>query len=378
MARKNNKDRGVVEIPKGSGVYWVDTYGPELPRGKRIRRKFGEGKEAKKKAEAFYKAHREKVQLARDRPDLADQLFPKPKVTETPVTLAEVITTYRPDFERKASRKNLLAYADKWTEVAGDIPIREISREHAKLRQAALLDRGLKPASVNRDLAFIKMVTARAFDEGLIDRNPLARFKNLPENNIRHRWLNWAEEDRIAAVMAPEDFEIVAFALDVGLREKELFTLSFAQVNFAEPGWVTITKAKGNKSRVVSLTPRALAILQRRYENRTSPFVFPNKVGKPMDPQNFINRKFYPALRAAGLEPGEETPDGVTFHTLRHSCGSRMALANVSLQKIGKVLGHARSSTSERYAHLQQDSVREATAALVRDPAQKSHLKAVK
>lgn len=383
MARKDNKDRGVVDVPKGSGVWWVDTYGPELPRGKRIRRKFGEGKEAKKRAEAFYKAHREKVRLARERPDLADQLFPKPKLTEKPLTLGEVIATYRPDFERKASRKNLLAYADKWTAMAGDIPIGEISREHAKLRQAALLDKGLKPASVNRDLAFIKMVMARAFDEGLVERNPLARFKNLVENNIRHRWINEAEEDRIEAVMRPEDFELVAFGIDVGLRELEQFHLSWPQVNFADGGWVTITKAKGNKSRVVSLTPRALAILERRYATRKSAFVFPNSVGKPTNPQNFINRVFYPALRAAGLEPGErhpdgqDNPDGIVWHTLRHTCGSRMAIAGVSLQKIAKVLGHSRTTTSERYSHLQPDSVREATSALIRKPGS-SHLRAVK
>lgn len=369
MARKDNlEDRGLYEHPKGSRVWWVLWYDH---RGKRHRKKIG----TKTAARHFYQKMKGQVNLIKERPELAEQLFPTRKKG---LTLGEVIASYLPDFEKKASSANLLAYAAKWTKLLGDLPINEVSREHAKKRQAALLAKPVKPATVNRDIAFIKMVLAKALEDGLIAQNPLARFRMLKENNCRDRWVNEAEEDRVESHLTPEGFDLVAIAIDTGLRQAEQFGLAWPQINFAGGGWISITKAKGDKSRTVPLTPRALAILQRRHAARTSSFVFPNKAGKPMDPQNFINRHFYPALEAAGLQAGEATPDGIVWHTLRHTCGSRMALKGVSLQKIGKVLGHSRAETSARYSHLLPESSREAVSALIRDEDSRGGLRLVK
>ncbi|HXV99467.1 MAG TPA: tyrosine-type recombinase/integrase, partial [Anaerolineae bacterium] len=50
----------------------------------------------------------------------------------------------------------------------------------------------------------------------------------------------------------------------------------------------------------------------------------------------------------------------VTPHTLRHSFAAHKLSQGKSLQDIQKLLGHANISTTQVYAHLTQESEREA------------------
>jgi integrase len=74
-------------------------------------------------------------------------------------------------------------------------------------------------------------------------------------------------------------------------------------------------------------------------------------------PRHDIKRPWAVIVRRAGLE-------GVRVHDLRHSFASFGAAGGLSLPIIGKLLGHARSSTTERYAHLANDPLRRATEAI--------------
>lgn len=240
-----------------------------------------------------------------------------------------------------------------------DLPLTEVSKEHARLRQAARLAKGIAPATINREIDFLKARLQQAVDDEILARNPLARFKKLPEDNMSDRFLLEPEEDRLEAVMAPADFDLVAIAIDTGLRQSEQFKLAWTSVNFENGGWLSIRGAKDEKSRSVPLTARALAILQRLYASRTSAFVFPNSKGRPRSSINFYQRQFQPALAAAGVE-------GVVWHTLRHTTASRLALQGKSPQAIAQILGHSQTKTTERYAHLLPESARATISALER------------
>ena len=52
--------------------------------------------------------------------------------------------------------------------------------------------------------------------------------------------------------------------------------------------------------------------------------------------------------------------DNVRLHDLRHSFASVGAGAGLSLPIIGKLLGHTQAATTQRYAHLAADPVRQA------------------
>jgi site-specific recombinase XerD len=52
---------------------------------------------------------------------------------------------------------------------------------------------------------------------------------------------------------------------------------------------------------------------------------------------------------------------GVRLHDLRHTFASVLASSGTSLQVIGALIGHSHITTTARYAHLVDDSLREAT-----------------
>ena len=65
-------------------------------------------------------------------------------------------------------------------------------------------------------------------------------------------------------------------------------------------------------------------------------------------------QKSWNRIRArAGLED-------VRLHDLRHSYASVGATGGLSLLYVGKLLGHTQASTTQRYAHLAEDPVRQA------------------
>ena len=52
--------------------------------------------------------------------------------------------------------------------------------------------------------------------------------------------------------------------------------------------------------------------------------------------------------------------DGVRIHDCRHTFASHAVMSGLDLYTVGRLLGHADIASTERYAHLEDDHVREA------------------
>ena len=116
-----------------------------------------------------------------------------------------------------------------------------------------------------------------------------------------------------------------------------------------------ILAAKGVESREVPLHPQARrALLQhRQLRHLQGDLVFPwiGEDGKAyyVD-ENRIKHPFRRITRRAGLPT-------IRFHDVRHSFASQSTMRGESLCKIGKLLGHKRPQTAERYARLSPASL---------------------
>jgi integrase len=151
--------------------------------------------------------------------------------------------------------------------------------------------------------------------------------------------------------------DFVLLSLYCGQRKSNLLAMRWEQITQNVPGdaaW-EIPVTKNGKCHKVPLLPEALMVLQdrkRRAKTKAaSPWVFPShgKTGHIKDVKKSWKR----------LRESVNIPD-VHIHDLRRTLGSFMAGANVSLQIIGKALGHKSMAATQVYARLQLDPVRQA------------------
>ena len=81
-------------------------------------------------------------------------------------------------------------------------------------------------------------------------------------------------------------------------------------------------------------------------EGKRSPWVFPSDNPRThADPRNFYRRVYLPKVKELGL-------DGVSWHTLRHTFASRLAMSGATEGTIAALLRHSGTSLVRRYAHL--------------------------
>jgi len=326
MARSSDKKhRGVYEKVPGSGVWWIRY----IVDG-RIRREKVGGKQA-----AINRYEQRKVEAREGR-------LPTPQRNVAFDAFArEYLETVR---ARLRSFATVQIHARRWIKFFGSKALRLILPLMIE-RYVAQREREVSPATVNRELAFVKRVFAVAMENGLVEKNPAKLVKFLGEPSGRVRFLSDEEETVLRAAVGEKDWPVIAFALNTGLRRGEQFNLRWENVNLANRV-LTIPRSKHGGSRHVQLNDTAMAVLRALPSRFHSRWVFPGVAGKtPMNANNFRYRVFDPALRRAKIED-------FTWHDLRHTFASRLVMRGADLRSVQELLGHKTLTMTLRYAHL--------------------------
>jgi integrase len=114
----------------------------------------------------------------------------------------------------------------------------------------------------------------------------------------------------------------------------EQFNLKWAEVDL-ERGILTLPHTKASHIQYAHLNEVAKAILRGFDSWQRSTWVFPSEnPATRMDQWNFYSRVFVPAVQALKLE-------GVTWHTLRHTFVSRLAMSGQAEGTIAALLRHS-------------------------------------
>ena len=223
---------------------------------------------------------------------------------------------------------------------------------------------GFKPAEVDRHRRAIRRLydsEIAALMEALEAREDRLRAERRSGNEWRAQ-RGYALLPSLEGVYADVLRPAVELSLETGMRKGECFELTWKMVDLKNrvirlPGEVT----KSFLSREIPLNSRALAMLRqwKLQQGRSRGYVFGGSGGH----LTTLRKSFSQVLDAAGIAC--VTGEGrVTWHSLRHSFGSRLGDAGVPAGTIKELLGHASLATTQRYLKPSDKSKQAAVEAL--------------
>lgn len=242
---------------------------------------------------------------------------------------------------RAAYRRDL----DRWFEA--DLPL---TVEGAAAYRSWLVER-YAPASAQR-----MFVTVRGFydwlrKQGKVESNPFELLKVPKRDDVAVTVPSDADVARILLGMDrwgedSRDYAIITLLLN-GLRAQEVCDLRWDDLRFMQV-WVMRVVGKGRKERFVPLNDEAQAAVQ--HHQRTSAPVQPEDAmftditGAPIT-RHQVTYVCHKHAKAAGVPPYPP-------HAFRHHYGTRLYRATHDVLGVGRLLGHARAETTQRYARL--------------------------
>jgi integrase len=247
----------------------------------------------------------------------------------------------------------------------------DIERLHRRITDAGHSRRA------NAVKSLLSTVFAAAVDWGYRSDNPCQHVKANVEHR-RERYLSDDELDRLMSeverhraigghwVDSADQIELLVLT---GCRRGELLGMAWSQIEGLDgtrPTWVLPSRStkegqRTGRNKRLPLSEGAAAVLRRRRDERNAggrvvrlhhhDFVFRGGNGKAG--ANRLETDWYILRAAAGIED-------VRLHDLRHSFASFAVAEGLSLEIIGKLLGHSKIATTQRYSHLSDAPLREA------------------
>ena len=208
------------------------------------------------------------------------------------------------------------------------------------------------PGAANRSAPVLSVIMQQAEAWGYRpeNSNPCKGIRRYRQRR-RERFLSFEEYRRLARVLALHkvDYPLHAAAVRLliltGCRKSEIVTLEWS---FYREGKLYLPDSKSGP-RTVWLCAAARDVLDLL--PRSSRWVFP--VGGRRVPWNWLDR-FWNRVRS------EADLNDVRLHDTRHSYASTALLSGETIRTVGRLLGHELASTTLKYAHLSDTTVRDA------------------
>lgn len=222
-------------------------------------------------------------------------------------------------------------------------PVLEITRAYI-CNQLQSLER--RPIMYRTAITYIRAAFNKALMKDKISTNPARYIKTKTAKKVV-RWLTPEETVSLLATLnneKPECRDFFLFLYYTGARSGEVKSLKWEYLSLSERTWLKPAKlTKQARDSYIPLSEDAFEVLMR--QDRTTDLVFPNA---PL-----TISPWYRIIKKAGIQ-------NFRIHDLRHNFASMLVSRGVSLEVIGKLLGHSSYQTTQRYAHLSHDALKDA------------------
>jgi len=224
--------------------------------------------------------------------------------------------------------------------------------------------KNMKPKSVKNIFELLKRIinygVSRQYCGNLNFKIDKIKVDNLKTEDLTPKQL----KKLLEAIDNSQDIQaadMMRLALYTGMRRGEMFKLKWDDIDF-QRGFINIRDPKGGVSQKIPLNEQARHIFEnhpkteitKNNEKEVSEYVFAMPDGKPFTD---IRLGVNPIKEAAGL-PADFRP----LHGLRHTYASMLASSGkVDLYTLQKLLTHKSPQMTQRYAHLRDETLKNAS-----------------
>jgi integrase len=291
----------------------------------------------------------------------------------TEPTLGELAAEYLKDAE---SRKRPRSLRDDRRMVnriinpsLGKLQLKALSKRDVELLHVSLK---ATPYQANRVLALLSAMFNYGVGHKWLVENPASRIQRFPEAK-RECWLTVEQVQKFREALDAYGDQCAANALRLlmltGSRAGEVLKAEWEQFDFVHGVWTKPShNTKQKRVEHIPLNAPALELLQSMKPKGAAGPLFPGATGGA---RVSLRRPWVQACKASGLVVAETVKGKrrmitryrptIRIHDLRHSYASHLVSNGVSLHVVGKLLGHTQAGTTMKYAHLQDEALRDAT-----------------
>ncbi|MCQ8130696.1 phage integrase [Methylomonas rivi] len=200
------------------------------------------------------------------------------------------------------------------------------------------VDRGIQPATLNRELQTLKAVFRELKRLSVIDyESPVQTVRKLKQTGSELSYLTDEQitllSDEVKKSRNSSLYYVVMISLATGARWSEAESL--IHTNCRNGGFYFVN-TKNGQSRFVPVEPFLFDLVFQFLQNQ--PF-----------------QSCHSAFRSALKRTGIKLPSGQLAHVLRHTFASHYVMKGGNLKSLQQLLGHSSLTVTMRYAHLSPD-----------------------
>lgn len=251
------------------------------------------------------------------------------------------------------AKKDIQHRISKYATYLYNFKLSSITKEKMQTLHAKVSKNG--KYTTNRLIETLSAIFNKGIEWDLLEINPCAKVRKHKEKS-RDRFLSNEEMPVFFKALEEEPNEqvkdFIKLCLYTGARQRNVKSMAWENISFENKTWyMPSSTTKNGDSQLLPLVDEAMKVLERRKKQSNSKWVFPSstsKSGHIEEPKKTWHR----ILQRAGLQ-------NVRMHDLRRTLGSWMAINGASSYVIGKTLNHKNSQSTDVYARLNNDPVRE-------------------
>ncbi len=222
------------------------------------------------------------------------------------------------------------------------------------------LEQKMEHTTINRELGTLKNMGKMAFEWKYLAENPVSRVHWLKEKkNGKVRFLNNSEIEKLLKHSKGVWHTVIMIGLYTGMRLGEVCHLEWTDVDFdnnkivvqAKKGW----SPKDYETRFIPLDEKLKKYLLAQKNKSKNKWVIDINGSieiKEIKHEQVVSTMVIRTMREAGIKDA-------SFHTCRHTFASHLVMNRVDLYTVGKLLGHSSTETTEIYAHLNPEYLKE-------------------